>query len=69
MANELPSETESSATKEIQAVAPIKQHIVLDKTPVDVIELPLNFTPDVGYDSSKIAVSLNLRLLFQAEVS
>lgn len=31
---------------------------------MDVIELKLNFTPEVGVDTAKIAVSLTMRLLF-----
>ena len=36
---------------------------------MDVIELKLNFTPEVGVDTAKIAVSLTMRLLFDDSVS
>jgi len=38
-------------------------------TPVDVIQLLFNFSPDVGGDVSKIAVTATMRLLFTTQVS
>lgn len=46
-----------------------KSKAVLDETPVEVIELKLNFKPEVGVDTAKIAVSLTMRLLFDDSVS
>jgi len=39
---------------------------VLDKTPVEVVQLLLNFRPAVGEATAKIAVTLTMRLLFAA---
>lgn len=42
-----------------------KQQVVeLDKTPIDVVQILVNFTPAVGEATEKIAVSLRMRLLF-----
>ena len=41
----------------------------LDMTPVDVVQLLFDFTPDVGLDTSKISVTVTMRLLFLAQVS
>ena len=43
--------------------------VVLDMTSVEVIQLLLNFTPEVGEDSTKIAVTLTMRLLVTPAVS
>ena len=38
---------------------------VLDKTPEDVVSIVFNLTPIVGDESSKIAVTMSLRMLFR----
>ena len=47
---------------------------IVEKDPViegekDLVELFLNFTPEVGHETTKIAVSLSVRLVFGTNVS
>ena len=53
----------TEATRRPPKVAP------LDMTPVEVIRLLFNFTPEVGGDIEKIAVTATMRLHFTVQVS
>ena len=57
---------ESAEEEELIAVV---SKPVRDMTPVDVVQILLDFKPDVGGDKSKIAVSLTMRLMFTPQVS
>ena len=66
------TDSETSAARDQPALAvPLKPKAkpVLDMTPVNVVQLPLYFTPEVGAETAKIAVTLNMRLLFSTSVS